>query len=235
MQPPEACSSSLPSSFLPHSSPPALCECRRCISQRGLLLISHSPDKKGVSLALSLPIHPSQYSSLSPPLPLLPCFKGERESCWLPEADCSSLNNSSWLPAVLSPVLHHSITPLHKDVQMGWDAHSHMTLPDTLKQACAHIHANLHTFAMHMVRKAHICLHTHVNRCTQTHMSRSTRKGCSVAFLQTHKWRGRKTFSPFSLFTGGKIFCILFSFPLFPPSYSSSLLSFSSHCAPTGG
>lgn len=121
----------------PHSSPPALCECRRCISQSGLLLISHSLIRKG-SLSLSL----------STPTPPLPCLVGreEGESCSLPEAARSSLNNFSRLPAVLSPVLHHSITPLHKDVQMGWDAHSHMTLTDTLKQARARAHADPHAF-----------------------------------------------------------------------------------------
>lgn len=62
--------------------------------------------------------------SVSPPHPHLLCFEGEEERCWLPEADCSSLNNSSWLPVVLSPVLYHSITPLHKDVQMGWDTYA---------------------------------------------------------------------------------------------------------------
>lgn len=77
-----------------------------------------------LSLSLFLSLYPNIPHSLHPPTSLALFVGGERESCWLPEADCSSLNNSSSLPVALSPVLHHSITPFHKDVQMGQDAHS---------------------------------------------------------------------------------------------------------------
>lgn len=240
MQLPEACPLSLHSCSHPHSSPPALCECRRCISQSGLLLISHSLIRKG---SLSLSLSPSLLIFLSLSLSLLPhpsiaLFGGERregESCSLPEAGCSSLNNSGRLPAVLSPVLHHSITPLHKDVQMGWDAHSHMTLTDTLKQARAHAHAALHAFATHFLRKAQACpdAHKRINAHKHTH----------VLIKQRWLFGGLPLFpdAPFLLsifFLQEVKSSVLFFFSprlCSPAPYSSSLLSFSSHCAPTGG
>lgn len=155
-----------------------------CRSQRGLLCIS-------LSFSPSIQIFLSLSLSLTTPPPLLPCFQGREGELLLPEADCSSLNNSCRLPAVLSPVLHHSITPLHKDIQMGWDAHSHKTLTDTLKQACAHLHVNLHTFTMHIVKK-YLSAHTLVNWFTQTHTPQSTRKGCSEVSYSRRLTNGKE-------------------------------------------
>lgn len=158
-------------------------------------------DKKGVSLTLSL-------STLSPPLP---CLEGreEGESCSLPEAARSSLNNFSRLPAVLSPVLHHSITPLHKDVQMGWDAHSHMTLTDTLKQARARAHADPHAFATHSLRTARACPHAHERIDAHQHAHVLIKQRWLFGGLPLFFF-SRRTFSPSCFFLAGGKVCVVF-------------------------
>lgn len=69
----------------------------------------------------------------------------EKERCWFPKAGCSSLNNSSWFPVVLSPVLHQSITPLHKDVQMGWDPYVHAHFRQKHKHGPVRVPMVIHT------------------------------------------------------------------------------------------
>lgn len=92
-----------------------------------------------------------------------PCER-EKERCWFPKAGCSSLNNSSWFPVVLSPVLHQSITPLHKDVQMGWDPYVHAHFRQKHKHGPVRVPMVIHT-AMHRVRKAlvHTCESVHIH------------------------------------------------------------------------
>lgn len=107
-----------------------------------------------IQMSISFPVWSPQISLSLCPLPpscLVSLFWGEveREGCLFPKADCSSLNNCSWLPAVLWRVLHRSITPLHDDVQMGWDAYVHANTrartwyAKDKSQFCAT--ANLHT------------------------------------------------------------------------------------------
>lgn len=136
-----------------HPSPPALY--RRCIFQRDLFLTSVYV-KTGVSVSLALSITfflslPLFFSLFTHPHPRHLVL-----SFWFPEADCSSLNNSSWLSAVLSSVLHHSITPLHKDMRMGWDVHAHIHT-----RAPMPINPRL---TLHTVRTAHLFVHTWVHQ-----------------------------------------------------------------------
>ena len=166
-------------------------------SKRIVLIVDADPGEVcRASLSLFLSIRRDIPLPLPAPPPLLPCFQGREGELPLPEADCSSLNNSCRLPAVLSSVLHHSITPLHKDIQMGWDARSHKTLTDTLKQACAHLHVNLHAFTTHMVKKISVSAHASELIYTNTQASISQERLCRGLLLsQARKWQGRLPFS----------------------------------------
>lgn len=128
---------------------------------------------------------------------LHPRCEREKERCWFPKAGCSSLNNSSWFPVVLSPVLHQSITPLHKDVQMGWDPYVHAHFRQKHKHGPVRALMVIHT-AMHRVRKAlvHTCESVHIHtKCASWSSNKAPFTSCSVLFLLSQ--RVRQTFSNF--------------------------------------
>lgn len=146
--------------------PPSLSQTRDTVIKEKMLL----PEASSPSLPLSLHPHPTlscyggdafttefcfELLSLSFYSLSLSCFVLlpisppslwiEKERCWFPKAGCSSLNNSSWFPVVLSPVLHQSITPLHKDVQMGWDPYVHAHFRQKHKHGPVRVPMVIHT------------------------------------------------------------------------------------------
>lgn len=93
---------------------------------------------------------------------------------------------TSWLPVVLSSVLYHSITPLHKDIQMGWDAYVHI-YTHILRQTCACVHPNPDTFVAATVGSIPTHTHTFPDHSAQVVQ-------CSSS---PHRLTKTLTFSPF--------------------------------------
>lgn len=200
-------------SFVPSPPPYFVMLWRWCFYHRVLFL---TPVSLFYSLSLScfvlLPISP-------------PSLWIEKERCWFPKAGCSSLNNSSWFPVVLSPVLHQSITPLHKDVQMGWDPYVHAHFRQKHKHGPVRVPMVIHT-AMR------------VSQCTFTQnvcLDQVTKLPSQVAQYSSSYHRVRQTFSNFPHLHR----CFFFSLSVSPTQSLTRSLSYSipppTHCASTGG
>lgn len=224
--------------------PPSLSQTRDTVIKEKMLL----PEASSPSLPLSLHPHPTlscyggdafttefcfELLSLSFYSLSLSCFVLlpisppslwiEKERCWFPKAGCSSLNNSSWFPVVLSPVLHQSITPLHKDVQMGWDPYVHAHFRQKHKHGPVRVPMVIHT-AMHRVRKAlvHTCESVHIHtKCVSWSSNKAPFTSCSVLFLLSQ--RVRQTFSNFPHLHR----CFFFSLSVSPTQSLTRSLSYS--------
>lgn len=186
-------------SFVPSPPPYFVMLWRWCFYHRVLFL---TPVSLFYSLSLScfvlLPISP-------------PSLWIEKERCWFPKAGCSSLNNSSWFPVVLSPVLHQSITPLHKDVQMGWDPYVHAHFRQKHKHGPVRVPMVIHT-AMRVSQCA---------KCVSWSSNKAPFTSCSVLFLLSQ--RVRQTFSNFPHLHR----CFFFSLSVSPTQSLTRSLSYS--------
>lgn len=185
MQLPEACPLSLHSWSHPHSSPPALCECRRCISQSGWLLISHSLIRKG-SLSLSIPSNTPLSRSLSPPPPLH-CLVWRGEKRGRAAASQRQPAHPSITPAgSLRCWALSSTTQLLPSIKTyRWAGmHTHTWLSQTRLSRPVRMPTPIYTHSQRTFweRRRPSRAHTRESTHTSTRTCWSNRGGCSVAF-----------------------------------------------------